>query len=176
MGCSSSQCRNTQRAHLSSKCITLLRFVCWLRPRLLTIERQVTEMGPQDQQPKPTAFWYHLPVNWPNLRHLSVLTHRLMHNTINEINVTRISAKVDSCISVTYSSTNTRTQNGSFNLQISMSINEAAMTIFSLHDLTVHHHIKAMNIRRRLEFICKVTRTIFSAKFSGRYCRQIKKI
>ena len=68
-------------------------------------------------------------------------THRPMHNTINEINVTRISAKVDSCISVTYSSTNTRTQNGSFNLQISMSINEAAMTIFSLHDLTVHHHI-----------------------------------
>ena len=50
------------------------------------------------------------------------------------------------------------------------------MTIFSLHDLTVHHHITAMKIRRRLEFICKVTRTIFSAKFSGRYCRQIKNL
>ena len=90
-------------------------------------------------------------------------THPPMHNTINEINVTRISAKVDPCILVTWSG-NARTQNGSSNLQISMSINEDAGTIFSLHDLTVHHHITAMNIRRRLEFICKVTRKIFSSK------------
>ena len=68
-----------------------------------------------------------------------------------------------------------RTQNRSSNLQISMSINEAARTIFSLHDLTVHHHITAMNIRRRLEFICKVTRKIFSSKISGIYCRQMKR-